>query len=440
MTNPMTSVREPARDTPVLAETDVLIVGGGSAGVAAAVAAARVGARVVLAERYGSRGGLATGGLIVLLLTLDDGLGRPVIAGLCEEITQRMQRAGGAYFPPHEHWGSDEGSLVDTYARWGLIWGGGGSRRVRYSVAYDPEVMRALFNEMVSEAGVELLFHLWGGDALFSDGALEGVAFQTKAGRRAVRARVVIDTTGDGDILASAGVPQETERIHPWLWYRAGGIEMSTALEAGGAFFRTPNPGQALFPWGSAARLDRKIDPTDPVELSEAEVACRRLVMQEFERLREQVPGMRDAHLCGIATQLGITESRRLVGLHVLTRAEMNRDFDDAIAITGHWTRAGDVYAIPYRSLLCHEHPNLIAAGRHISVDHRTHNATKEIPACIATGQAAGIAAQLALDCGGDLRKVEVTRLRDELRRTGALLDYPFDPARSARGSSRTGG
>ena len=175
MTNPMTSVREPARDTPVLAEPDVLIVGGGSAGVAAAVAAARVGARVVLAERYGSLGGLATGGLIVLLLTLDDGLGRPVIAGLCEEITQRMQRAGGAYFPPHEHWGSDEGSLVDTYARWGLIWGGGGSRRVRYSVAYDPEVMRALFNEMVSEAGVELLFHMWGGDALFSDGALEGV-------------------------------------------------------------------------------------------------------------------------------------------------------------------------------------------------------------------------------------------------------------------------
>ncbi len=438
MTNPTTSVREPARDTPVLAETDVLVVGGGSAGVAAAVAAARAGAQVVLAERYGSLGGLATGGLIVLLLTLDDGLGRPVIAGLCEEITQRMRAAGGAHFPSPEHWGSDEASLVDRYAHWGLIWGGGGSRRVRYSVAYDPEVMRSLFNEMVSEAGVQLLFHLWGADALLSDGVLEGVAFQTKAGRRAVRARIVIDASGDGDILQSAGVPQELERIHPWLWYRAGGIDMEAAREAGGAFFRTVHPGQALFPWGGAARLDRKIDPTDPVDLSQAEIACRGLVMQEFARVRAEVAGMRDAHLCGIATQLGVTESRRLVGLHVLTRAEMNRDFDDAIAITGHWTRAGDVYAIPYRSLLCHEHANLMAAGRHISVDHRTHNATKEIPACIATGQAAGIAARLALDCGGDLRKVEVARLRAALRQTGALLDYPFDPARSAGGGSQT--
>lgn len=431
MANPITCVREPARDTPILTETDILVVGGGSAGVAAAVSAARAGARVVLAERYGSLGGLATGGLIVLLLTLDDGLGRPVIGGLCEETTQRMHSAGGAHYPPAEHWGSEEPSRVEESARWGLIWGGGGRRRVRYSVAYDPEVMRGLFNEMVGEAGVELLFHMWGADALYEDEKLCGVAFQTKAGRRAVMARVVIDATGDGDIVASAGIPQALERVHPWLWYRAGGIDLEAAREAGEEFFRTVAAGQVLFPWGSAARLGHRIDATDPRELSEAEIACRQLVMEEFARLREQTPGMQDAHLCGIATQLGITESRRLVGCHVLTRAEMNRDFEDAIAITGHWTRAGDVYAIPYRSLLCHELPNLITAGRHISVDHPTHNATKEIPACMATGQAAGIAARLALDCDGELASIDVARLRQELRQAGALLDYPFDPAGS---------
>ena len=382
----MPTVHEPARETEVLTRCDVLVVGGGSAGAAAAVAAAREGARVVLAERYGSLGGLATGGLIALLLTLDDGLGRPVIAGLCEELTERMSAKGGAFHPPKSELGDEDPEKIALYRSWGLVWGGAKARhRVRYSVAYDPEVMRLALNEMVTEAGVDLIFHLWAADALVEDDPLAGVAFQSKAGRRAILADVVIDATGDGDVFASAGCAFAHETVHPWLWFRLGGVrDLERVVSEGAAFFRTPNPGQALFPWGSVASLDRKIDATDPRDLSFAEIECRRLVMAEFEKLKSSRPELADAHVCNVATQLGITESRRLEGRYVLEIGDRGRPFDDAIAITGHWTKYGVVYAIPYRSLQAKDVSNLLVAGRHISVDHPTHNATKEIPPCMA--------------------------------------------------------
>jgi len=422
-------IREPARETPVLTRCDVLVVGGGSAGSAAAIAAARQGARVVLAERYGSLGGLATGGLIALLLTLDDGLGHPVIGGLCEELTRRMRALGGAFHPPREEWGDDAPERIDRYRQWGLVWGGSGAHhRVRYSVAYDPEVMRLVLNQLVVEAGVDLIFHLWGADALVRDGRLAGVAFQSKAGRRAVLADVVIDASGDGDVFASAGCGFALERVYPWLWFRVGGVaDPQRVLDEGAPFFRTPNPGQMLFPWGSVASLKRKIDATDPRDLSFAEIECRRLVMEEFERQKASRPELADAHLCNIASQLGITESRRLEGRYVLRLEDRGRPFDDAIAITGHWTKYGAVYAIPYRSLQARELPNLLAAGRDISVDHPTHNATKEIPPCIATGEAAGIAAALACDARVDPSEVDVARLRERLRAAGAIVDYDFE-------------
>jgi glycine/D-amino acid oxidase-like deaminating enzyme len=425
----VTTVHEPARETPVLTRCDVLVVGGGTAGSAAAIAAARQGARVVLAERYGSLGGLATGGLIALLLTLDDGLGRQVIAGLCEELSRRMCDRGGAFHPPAAEWGSEDAEKIAHYRRWGLVWGGARARhRVRYSVAYDPEVMRLVLNEMVHEAGVDLVFHLYGADALVEQDRIVGVAFQSKAGRQVVLADVVIDATGDGDVFASAGCGFAHETVHPWLWFRVGGVrDPERVLEGGAAFFRTPNPGQMLFPWGSVASLGRKIDATDPRDLTFAEVECRRLVMEQFATLKESRPELSDAHICNIATQLGITESRRLEGRYELRIEDRGQPFEDAIAITGHWTKYGAVYAIPYRSLQAREVSNLLVAGRHISVDHPTHNATKEIPPCMATGEAAGTAAAMALQGGCALAEVDVPALRDRLRGAGAIVDYPFD-------------
>jgi hypothetical protein len=180
-----------------------------------------------------------------------------------------------------------------------------------------------------------------------------------------------------------------------------------------------------LLPWGAAEKLTRRIDATSPEDLTRAELECRRHVMAEFDRLRREAPGFADAHLCRIAEQLGVTESRRLAGRYVLTRADMDTPFADAVAITGHWTKYGAWYQIPYRCLLAAELPNLLVAGRCISVDHRTHHATKEIPACMATGEAAGAAAALALRAGVDPPQLDVSALRRELRARGAILELP---------------
>ncbi len=427
------SIREPARDTPLLAETDVLVVGGGSAGAAAAIAAARTGADTMLVERHGALGGLATGGLIILLLTLDDGDGRQVIRGLCQEVTDRVAGRGAAFFPPQGEWGSTDPATIERDRRWGLVWGSP-PHKVRYSVAYDPEELRFALNEMVTGAGVRLLFHAWACEPIFSSagaGGVEGrridaVAFQGKRGRFAIRAKVVIDATGDGDLFAAAGCAHDTEKILPWLWFRMGGVrDLDRALDQGGWYFRTVGDGQVLLPWGATEKIGRKIDATDPEDLTFAELECRKLVMQEIDRLRAEVPEFKHAHVCEIARDLGITESRRLRGAYVLARDDMNRDFPDAIAVTGHWTKYGVTYAIPFRSLRTDEVENLLVAGRCISVDHRTHHATKEIPPSMATGEAAGTAAALAVRSGTPLRDLAVDELRARLRSAGAIVDRP---------------
>jgi hypothetical protein len=255
---------------------------------------------------------------------------------------------------------------------------------------------------------------------------IAAVAFQGKRGRFAIRARVVIDATGDGDIFAAAGCAHDSERILPWLWFRMGGVrDVESALAEGGWWFRTLGEGQVLLPWGATERIGRKIDATDPADLTFAELECRRLVMQEIDRLRAEVPAFRDAHVCEIARDLGITESRRLRGAYVLARDDMNRDFEDAIAVTGHWTKYGVTYAIPYRSLRTDEVENLLVAGRCISVDHRAHHATKEIPPSMATGEAAGTAAALAVRHDVALAALSVPELRQRLRAAGAIVDRP---------------
>ena len=415
-------VDEPARRTRVAARTKVLVIGGGSAGAAAAIAAARQGVDTMLVERYGALGGLATGGLIALLLTLDDGAGQQVIAGLCQELVDRITQRGGAMAPPATEWGSPDPALVETYRRWGLVWGSG-PHRVRYSVAYDPEEMRFALNEMVEASGARLLLHAWACEPLREGSRLIGVTLQGKSGRFAILADVVIDATGDGDVFAAAGARFELEKVLPWLWFRMGGVDdPEAALEAGGWYFRTIGDGQMLMPWGATDRIIRKIDATDPADLTLAEVECRKMVMREVDRLRAEVPQFRRAHLCVIATQLGITESRRLVGEYVLARDDMDKPFDDAIGLTGHWTRYGTRYWIPYRCLLATELDNLLAAGRCISVDHRVHHATKEIPSCMMTGEAAGIAAALAVQAGVNPKRIDVALLRRTLRQAGAIV------------------
>ncbi len=421
----------PEQRVPVVAECDVLVVGGGAAGIAAAIAARRQGADVVLVERYGYLGGLASGGLIVLLLTLDDGDGHQVIAGLCQELVERLQARDACFFPSKDEWGNYDEALVEKYRRWGLVWGSG-PHRVRYSVAYDPEEFKFIANTWIAETGVRLMYHRWASALVTSPPiahnseptTLTHVVFTSKAGYQAVRASYVIDATGDGDVFEMAGEAYDKEQIHPWLWFRISGVRDVDAAQAarGGFFFRTVKPGQVLMPWGAAERIERRIDATDPDDLTFAEVECRRMVMDEVDRLRAQVPGFEDAHLTDVALTLGVTESRRLQGAYTLARDDVGTVFDDTIATTGHWTKYGAVYHIPYRSLLPQRASNLLVAGRCISVDHRVHHATKEIPPAFATGEAVGIAATHALRASASVQDVDVGAVRETLRAAGAWL------------------
>jgi len=410
----------PEQQVPVIAQCDVLVVGGGSAGLSAAIAARRQGADVILVERYGYLGGLASGGLIVLLLTLDDGAGKQVVAGQCQELVERLESRGACLYPPEHEWGDPSEDLVEQYRRWGLVWGSA-PHKVRYSVAYDPEEFKFVANEWAGEAGVRLMYHRWATDIASDGDRITHVVFTSKAGREAIACDRVIDTTGDGDLFVLAGEPFELEEVHPWLWFRMAGIDDPEAI-AQARGFRTVMAGQALMPWGAAERIDRRIDATNPDDLTHAEIECRRMVMEEVARLREQVPAFKDAYLTDMALTLGITESRRLVGRYVLRREDLDQPMDDVIAVTGHWTKYDCTYQIPYRSLLPQSTSNLLAAGRCISVDHRAHHATKEIPACFATGEAAGIASALSL--AGDVPPADLpfAELQTALRKAGARL------------------
>lgn len=205
-----------------------------------------------------------------------------------------------------------------------------------------------------------------------------------------------------------------------------GGVEdVDAAISGSAEFFHTPGEGRVLFPWGATGRIERQIDATDPEDLTYAELECRKMVMEEVDRLKRERPGFARAHVCDIATQLGVTESRRLRGDYVLARDDADRDFPDAIAVTGNWTKYATTYSIPYRSLLPRGIGNLLVAGRCISVDHRVHHATKEIPPCMATGEAAGVAAAMAAAAHLSVRDVEIAELRAKLRARGAIVDRP---------------
>ena len=416
----------------IVARPDVLVVGGGSAGVAAAVTAARNGADTLLVERFSYTGGLATGGMIVLLLTMDDGAGNQVIGGLCQEVVDRMATRGGVYYPPPDEWNNPDPKLVEHYTRWGLTWGGG-PHRVRYSVAFEPAEFIYAADRMLAEANVRILYQTWACEPIVEDNRITHVIIQNKAGRQAIEPSVVIDATGDGDIFAAAGEPYELERVHPWLWFELGGVDVEKALaQAKGLWVRTVGQDRVLIPWGGEASAPRKIDATSPVEVSEALIECRHLVIEEANRLKSTHPGFEDAYVSLVADQLGITESRRLQGRYIMAREDLNRPFDDTIARTGHWTKYDCTYSIPYRSLLPLTITNLLAAGRCISVDHRVHHATKEIPACMATGQAAGTAAAMAAAKGIAASDVHVGALQDKLRLDSAILNQPHGTNRSS--------
>jgi 2-polyprenyl-6-methoxyphenol hydroxylase-like FAD-dependent oxidoreductase len=408
----MESLREPARDVPVIGRPDVLVVGGGAAGIAAAIAAARRGASTWLIEQSSALGGLATVGLINLLLTLDDGNGTQVVAGLCQEFVDRMDAMGEARFPAQEQWNREDAAAVDEWRRWGLIWGAPES--VRYSVAFDPDAFVDVSIEALIAADVRVRFHTWFAGVAMDDGSIAAVFVESKNGREAIVPAVVVDATGDGDVVARAGAPSERQSIPPHLWFRVGGADDDAPP---GFWFRTTGRGRALVPWGPSPN---RVDACDADDLSRALLECRASAREAFLALRQQ-PGFEHAWLDDYAHLLGVTESRRLVGDHVLAKEEADVRFPDAIAQTGHWTRRDVVFDIPYRCLTAPGYRNLLAVGRCISTTRYVHQATKEIPAAMATGEAAGVAALVAARDAADVHAIDIPALRTDLKASGVI-------------------
>ena len=436
------TMREAARDIPVYRECDVLVVGGGPSGTAAAVAAARLGADVILLERYNHLGGLSTGGLVIWIDRMTDWEGRHVILGFGEELLGRLPRDAVAG-PAAEQWGSRDPSRAAHWAQRTAAFHG----IVTWSPTVDPERLKLASQEMVLESGARLVFHAWAAMPVVEEGAVRGVTFESKAGRQAIRAKVVVDATGDGDLFARAGAAFESDierdDIHHcmntawlfggvdmarWIAFRAGQPEqfaqfMALGRERMGACERP------FVSWRNDIALfmgprQSGFSALDVDDQTEVEVRSHRLMAAHLEHFRAHAPGFENAYLMLSAPQLGVRHTRRLVGVKKMLRAHWptGQVFEDEIGVTPSVSPKFPNISIPYGCLVPEKLDGLLAPGRHLACDANSHGFMREIPQCWITGQAAGAGAALAAGRGIAPRAVPIADLQEALRRQGAHL------------------
>jgi hypothetical protein len=434
-------LREAARETPVHAEADVLVVGGGPAGWAAAVAAARLGARVILLERHNHLGGLSTGGLVCWIDRMTGWDGQLLIRGLAEELMDRLPRQAVAG-PPREAWGSRDAATAAWWALRTAAFHG----IVTHSPTVCPEHLKAASLEMASEAGVDLVFHAWGAEPVMEGGAVAGAIFESKQGRRAVLAKVTVDATGDGDLYARAGAAfaedVDTRDIHhcmntSWVF---GGVDMPRYLgwraerpEEFAEFMRRGKEEVGFFDKAFASWRDDVALFMGPRlagysavmvdDLSEVEVISHRLMFRHLARYRAEAPGFAGAFPMLSAPQLGVRHARRLGGVEPVTRAWWDgRVSPEEIGVSPSLSPKFAPVSVPYGAVVPAALDGLLAPGRHLACDATSHSFLREIPQCWLTGQAAGVAAALAADRGVAPRAVPVDAIQAALRRQGAHL------------------
>lgn len=444
---------------------DVIVAGGGIAGVAAAVAAARNGARTLIVERHNSLGGTMAAGLVGPMMTFHDQLGRQVIRGLAQEVVDRLVALGAS-----------PGHIPDTSGYTSTI------------TPFDSEYLKLVAQRMVLEAGADILYQTFIVEAITVDNTVRGIAIVNKGGRQMLEAGIVIDATGDADVAATAGAACQLGRPGDHLtqpaslMFRVSGIDVDKirahahahpeefrlgsrgpqgydteqllavcgfqdairqAREQGELhlerdavlLFSTNWPDQATV---NMSRVTR-INPVDPWDLSRAEIEAREQVFEIIAFLRRHIPGMQKIRLMDTGAHIGLRESRRIVGEYVLTGDDCvsARHFDDAILRNAYpvdihqpdgsggtdlFLPPGETYTIPYRCLVPVETDGLLAAGRCISTDHVAHASTRTSPTCMALGQAAGTAAALAVRLGVQPRALLTGELQRVLKTQGADL------------------
>lgn len=460
----MKTIVEVSREIQVIAEPDVLVIGGGPAGIGAAVAAARSGAKTMLVERYGFVGGNLTIAMVNPMFTFHDVNGMQVIRGVAGEVVDRLVELTAS-----------PGHVTDlTFDNASMT-------------PFDPEGMKLILLDMLEEAGVELLLHSAFSDVLEENGKITTVLVESKSGRQAICPKYVIDCSADADVIARAGAPfvkgrESDGAMQPvTLFYRIGGIDIpglkkwmkanrhllkdrptdeeideqsalaflgmkeviKEAMEKGEyprdaapriLMYELPREGQFAV---NCTRL-QGIDGTDVRDLTRAEMLTRRQAWEVTEFLKKRVGGFEHSYVLDTGVQVGVRETRHIVGDYTMTEEDVlnSRAFEDGIAcgtfaIDIHppegeqqiFTGSGRaVYEIPYRSLLPQRLDNVWVAGRCISATHHAFGSVRVMATAMGIGQGAGTAAALAAAAGATNRQVDVKQVRKMLLAQGQYL------------------
>ena len=445
---------EPARQLPVYGSFDVVVVGGGPAGIAASWSAAKHGAKVLLIERYGFLGGMGTAGGVTNfagLYGIRQGQMQQVVHGVVDEIFDRLSALDGLNDPQD---------------------GMQGRIRVR---SYDMSAYKCVADQMLRDVGVEILFHAWAAQVHVEDGRIQALFVETKSGRQTVLAKSFIDCSGDADVAAFAGVPYEVgdglgSGLYPTTMFRIAHVNSEQALATVGEFqainllmkkVQAEKPGKYQFPREGAILRPQKnpsewranvtqiaqangmaMDATDARQLSQGELEGRQQVGEFFRFLKNEVPGFAKAQITEIAPQVGIRESRRIQGVYALTGHDIVScaSFEDAIGVNA-WPMEMHAQGkiewrfpekpvgsdqrlynqLPWRMLVPQGIHNLLVAGRCASMTHEGQSAARVSGGCFVMGQAAGTAAA-HLSQGESYSDISVQALQQRLLTDGCYL------------------
>jgi len=444
-------IHEKARDTKVTREADVVVVGGGPGGVGAALAAARAGADTVLIERYGHLGGMGTGGLVTIIPNMSDINGKQQIAGICQEWIDRLEEREATDYPNKSDWGSTGKDAMAYYSNRSFFYIR--QKRIIYSAMTDAEISKYILNEMMEEAGVKVYLDAWGTEPVMEGNKAKGAIFESKSGRQAILAKVVIDSTGDGDLLPYAGAKFETN-IPPN--FRIANLAMcfwvaNVDLEKAENFRRnhpeefaeqakevTKLGGQPGFMKSNLKYQDSLMwfhnrfpnsSQIDVEELSRVEIEGRKKMIITHDYRKKHTPGFENSFIVLSCPQLGTRASRRVIGDYMMTEKDFdtNEPFEDTIAIfpdldRGEKSVEHPLTYVPYRSLIPKGVDNMLVACRAFSSDLVVQEYFNLIPHCIAFGQAAGTAAAMAIMEGTDVRKVNIKALQESLSKQNVPL------------------
>ena len=423
------------RSVGLYGEYDVVILGGGPAGVCAAIEAARMGTKVLLVEATGMLGGMATSGLVAPFMTVYDREGESLtVGGLYREIVNRLCERGGAILPEDVDSPSLYTSFIEKYHR--------------HVTPIDSFKLQMLLDDMTEEAGVEVLLYTRFVDSICEGGQIKTVILSALEGLIAVSARVFIDCTGNADVAAVSGVKtykgdEESGVPQPGtLMFEVGGVDGERYNEYGARpqrpvkAYLTPNSGR----YNVNHYRVFGVDATNSRSMSEGHRKARRQVLDAYKVLKEETPGYENAEILQVASVLGVRESRHIDGKYKITVSDVSNGtkFDDRIAaygfgmdvhprnesISGNFKiEIAERYYIPYRSMLPVGCDNLIIAGKTISCESQAAGGLRCMPCAMAMGQAAGIAASMAVSSGISVSEVDIEKLQSTLVSKGAIID-----------------